>query len=111
MDKQVLVSIVEKLELELKRLGWQVTNHRIMPAYAGSRSLPLLIGIVIPAMENIYVGERVKRTVPILHDILTPDEHKLVSGLLIYDSSEEMNLDMDEREGVGRPVVEPYWPD
>jgi hypothetical protein len=111
MDKQILVNIVEKLELELKRRGWQVTNHRIMSAYAGFRSLPLLIGIVIPAMENISIGDRVKRTVPILHDILTPDEHNLVSGLLIYSTPEEMNQDMDEREGVGRPVVEPYWPD
>ena len=105
------MSILEKIIIELRNRGWQVTDHRVMPAYPGFRALPLLVGIVIPRMANVSVGERVKLTIPVLHDELTPEEHRFISGLLIYDSTEKMNNDMDEREGVGRPVVEPYWPD
>ena len=111
MDKPLLVSTIEKIIVELQNRGWQVTDYRFMAVYAGFRSLPVLVGIAIPKMANVSIGERVKLTVPVLHDILTPEERRFISGLLIYDSTEKINNDMDEREGVSRPVVEPYWPD
>ena len=40
-----------------------------------------------------------------------PGERGKIYSVLPYNTIDEMNQDLDEREGVGRPVVEPYWPD
>lgn len=111
MDKQILVTAVTPFFNALENMGWQVTDYRVMPAYEHFRSEPLLLGIVIPAMINKSVPDRVRLTIPVLRENVSADSRDLISGLLIYDSAAAMNHDMDEREGVGRPVVEPYWTD
>ena len=113
MDKQFLVKTLDKLFGALKQRGVEVTDHRVMPAYYGFRELPLRVGIVVPAWQNKdSLLEKVETIVSVLHSgIFKPEERAYVLTVLPFGSLQEMNEDFDEREGVGRPVVEPYWPD
>jgi|GEM_PF-4870558 len=113
MDKQVLVNALDKVFGALKRTGHPVSEYRVMPEYLGYRELPLLVGVVVPSWRNKpSVKTKISTIVDILHSgILTSDERAYISGVIPYNSQEEMNEFFDEQEGVGRPVVEPYWPD
>lgn len=84
-----------------------------MPAYYGYREFPLLVGIVVPAWQTENsLKKKADKIVEALHSgILTREERAYISSVLPFDSLDELNADFDEREGVGRPVVEPYWPD
>lgn len=102
---------LDKLFNALKQQGVEVTDYRVMPAYYGWRELPLRAGIVVPAWKNTEsLWEKVELIVSVLHSgVLQPEERAYIPMVLPFGVSDELNEDFDEREGVGRPVVEPYW--
>lgn len=113
MDKQASVGLLDKLVDGLRHFDIDVTGYRVMPAYYGYREFPLRVGIVVPTWtKEISLKAKIDKIVEALHSgILTREERTYISSVLPFDSLDELNADFDEREGVSRPVVEPYWPD
>ena len=66
---------------------------------------------MIPALHNQSIRERSQFLAERIFDIFEPGERGKIYSVLSYDTVEEMNQNLDEREGVGQPVVEPYWTD
>ena len=111
MDKQLLVERAERLLTNLRLHGVEVQAYRWSPVYTGSPNASYRLGIVIPALRNQSIRERSQFLTERIFDIFEPGERGKIYSVLSYDTIEEMNQNLDEREGVGRPVVEPYWPD
>ena len=111
MDKQILVERAERLLTNLRLHGVETQAYRWSPVYTGSPNASYRLGIVAPALQNKSGRKTTQFLTERIFDIFEPGERGKIYSILSYDTVEEMNEDLDEREGVGRPVVEPYWPD
>lgn len=111
MDKQLLVERAERLLTNLRLYGVETQAYRWSPVYPGFRNTPYWLGIVAPTLQDESDRKTSRFLTERIFDIFEPGERGKIYSVFSYNTIEEMNQDLDEREGVGRPVVEPYWPD
>ena len=88
-----------------------MTDFRLIPAYRLLPSGPVTVGMVAPSLHSETRRSKVDQSIAWRFNWLDEEARGMISSMLIYNTIDEMNQDLDEREGVGRPVVEPYWPD
>ena len=111
MDKQLLVERADRLLADLRQHGIETEAYRWSPVYTGSPNASYRLGIVAPTLQNESDRKTIQFLTERIFDIFEPEERSKIYSILPFDTVEEMNQNLDEREGVGRPVVEPYWPD
>lgn len=111
MDKQLLVEWAERLLTNPRLHGIEAKFYRWSPVYPSFSNTPYWLGIVAHTLQNKSDIKTSQFLTERIFDIFEPGEWGKIYSVFSYDTVEEMNQDLDEREGVGRPVVEPYWPD
>lgn len=109
MDKQLLVKALQPYFLDLKQHDAEVIDFRIGPAFPGFAFKSYWLGVVIPSLNDVFYSDRNRFLIERKRTVLPEDARKALDMIMHYKSAEEMNEDMDEREGIIPHVSSVGW--